>query len=102
MADRDIYMRGESRTYAASVVRSSTRAFMPSDLDSAVSSDAKPSGQGASGWFKLGLVAAASALAGGLAAAWWHRKTLAKLRQVEENASNPNFRISAGDPPDEA
>ena len=55
-----------------------------------------------SGWFKLAAVAAASALVGGLAAAWWHRKTLAKLRQTEENASNPEFGISASDPPDEA
>ena len=28
----------------------------------------------------LGLVSAASALAGGLAVAWWYRKTLAKLQ----------------------
>jgi hypothetical protein len=48
------------------------------------------------------LIAAASALAGGVAAAWWHRRTLEKLRQSEENASNPDFRISRGDPADEA
>ena len=28
----------------------------------------------------LGIVSAASAIAGGLAMAWWHRKTLAKLQ----------------------
>lgn len=28
----------------------------------------------------LGLVSAVSAIAGGLAMAWWHRKTLAKLQ----------------------
>jgi hypothetical protein len=39
-------------------------------------------------------VAAASALAGGLAAAWWYRKTLAKLRESGDYAENPNFRIS--------
>jgi hypothetical protein len=32
---------------------------------------------------KVGLLAAASALAGGLAAAWYCRKTLARLRQAE-------------------
>lgn len=75
---------------------------MPSDLDSGVSSNKKVGAESSSGWFKLGLVAAASALAGGLAAAWWHRKTLTKLRQIEENASNSNFRMSGTDPPDEA
>ena len=29
---------------------------------------------------KVGLIAVASALAGGLAVTWWHRKTLAKLQ----------------------
>jgi len=29
---------------------------------------------------KLGLVSAASAIVGGLAAAWWYRKTLSKLQ----------------------
>jgi hypothetical protein len=35
------------------------------------------------GWFRVGFLAAASALAGGLAAAWYYRKTLARLRQAE-------------------
>lgn len=54
----------------------------------------------------LGLVSAASALAGGLAVAWWYRKTLTKLQnpiatgdvlksesgQIEdENLSQPEF-----------
>jgi hypothetical protein len=34
-------------------------------------------------WVKVASVAAASALAGGLAAAWFYRNTLAKLRQAE-------------------
>ena len=37
----------------------------------------------APGWLKVGALAAASALAGGLAAAWFYRKTLARLRQAE-------------------
>lgn len=46
-----------------------------------------------SGWFKVGTVAAASALAGGLLAAWWYSKTLKKLRQAEEDSQNPHFGI---------
>ena len=43
------------------------------------------------GWLKVGVVAAGSALAGGLAAAWWYRKTLKTLRQTEEVGRNPHF-----------
>jgi hypothetical protein len=75
---------------------------MASNLESEISEKKRTAGTGSSGWFKVALVAGASALAGGLAAAWWHRKTLNKLRQGEENASNPDFRISHADPPDEA
>jgi hypothetical protein len=50
-----------------------------------------------SGWLRVGVVAATSALAGGLAAAWWYRKTLKTLRQTEEIAINPHF----GSCPDE-
>jgi hypothetical protein len=53
------------------------------------------------GWLKVGAVAAASALAGGLLAAWWYRKTLAKLRQAEENGQNPHFGIPEEDRADE-
>lgn len=44
-------------------------------------------------WTKVGIAAAASALAGGLAAAWWYRKTLKTLRQTEEIEPNPKFGI---------
>jgi len=54
-----------------------------------------------SGWLKLGVVAAASVLAGGLAAAWWYRKTLRTLRQAEENGTNPQYGSSVDDPADE-
>ena len=49
-------------------------------------------------WLKVAAVAAATALAGGLAAAWWYRKTLSKLRQADEKQVNPDFGI----PEDEA
>jgi len=55
-----------------------------------------------SGWLKAGVIAGASALAGGLAAAWWYRKTLKTLRQTGETAQNPHFGIPPDHPPDEA
>ncbi len=46
------------------------------------------------GWFKISAIAAASALAGGLAAAWYYRKTLHTLRHADADAQNPDFGIS--------
>ena len=34
------------------------------------------------GWIKVGAIAAASAVLGGLAAAWFYRKTLTQLREA--------------------
>jgi hypothetical protein len=59
--------------------------------------DAEPSK-----WLKVGVVAAASALAGGLAAAWWYRKTLKTLRQTDETTQNPHFGIPTDDPGNDA
>jgi hypothetical protein len=42
----------------------------------------------------MGLLAAASALAGGLAAAWWYRKTLSRLQEAEDGVADPQFGIS--------
>jgi hypothetical protein len=61
----------------------------PSDSDG-YSSKTNTNGH-APGWLKVGIVAAASVLAGGLAAAWWYRKTLKTLRQTEEITINPHF-----------
>jgi len=62
------------------------------------SSKATPAvARASSGWLKVGAIAAASALAGGLAAAWWYRKTLKTLRQTSETHTNPHFGI----PPDD-
>jgi hypothetical protein len=44
-------------------------------------------------WMKVSAVAAASALAGGLAAAWFYRKTVTHLRNAESELENSNFRI---------
>jgi len=67
---------------------------MTSSLESKESPAINAAEAPARSWPKLAVVAAASVLAGGLAAAWWYRKTLTRLRQAEEKPSNPNFGIS--------
>ena len=52
-------------------------------------------------WIKVGAVAAASALAGGLAAAWFYRKTLNSLRQAESGSGNSDFRIQGRETDDD-
>jgi hypothetical protein len=48
---------------------------------------AKPPGQTAKlEWLKLGVIAAASAIAGGAAAALFYRKTLNRLREADAHA----------------
>lgn len=54
------------------------------------------------GWLKMGVVAAASALAGGLAAAWFYRKTLARLRQAEDDATGSEYGVAEDDPDEDA
>jgi len=66
-------------------------------LESESSSTSPVSSKPARTWVKVGVIAAASALAAGLAAAWWHRKTLEKLRQAQENGRNPQFGIAEDD-----
>jgi membrane associated rhomboid family serine protease len=48
-------------------------------------------------WVKVGLFAATSALAGGLAAAWYYRKTLARLREAEAKAADPPSQDAGSD-----
>ena len=48
----------------------------------------------------MGAVAAASALAGGLAAAWFYRKTLARLHQAEAEPPDSGSSIAEFDPGD--
>ena len=48
-------------------------------------------------WIKVGAIAAASALAGGIAAAWFYRKTIEKLREAEFEGENPESGISDGE-----
>jgi hypothetical protein len=44
-----------------------------------------------SAWLRLTAVAAVSAFTGGLAAAWYYRKTLSRLQEAEPEARNSNF-----------
>jgi len=74
---------------------------MARSFDSSTSPDTEPAGIKPSGWLRLGIVAGASALAGGIAAAWWYRKTLAKLRQADQPPSNPDSRIVEDEAADE-
>ena len=55
------------------------------------SSEAVPSSGASQGWLQVGAIAAASALLGGLAAAWYYRRTLSRLREAE--AEIPETRI---------
>jgi hypothetical protein len=75
---------------------------MTNDLESSDSAEREALPAQPAGWLKVGAVAAASALAGGLLAAWWYRKTLKKLQDAEENGQNPQFGIPDDDPADEA
>ena len=63
-----------------------------------VSSESKPTeASRPSGWLKVGIFAAASALAGGMAAAWYYRKTLTRLRQAENEAPAAEFSVTEDD-----
>ena len=62
-------------------------------LESATFSPEDEGGPGLPAWLKVGTIAAASALAGGLAAAWYYRKTLKSLQEAESDGGNPEFRI---------
>ena len=68
---------------------------MANNLESGGSQTAPDAVEQRTGWLRIGLIAAASALAGGVAAAWWYRKTLNKLHESGENGENPQFGISA-------
>ena len=46
------------------------------------------SGTASLGWVKVGAIAAASAALGGLAAAWFYRKTLSQLQEATHELSD--------------
>lgn len=53
------------------------------------------------GWLKVGAVAAASAVLGGMAAAWFYRKTLAQLREAEHKTSASGSKIIEDESPED-
>ena len=74
---------------------------MPIDVESKTSDESPTRLDPPSAWMKLGLVAMASAVLGGMATAWWYRKTLIRMRQAEETDPNPQFGIFDDDSGDE-
>jgi hypothetical protein len=52
-------------------------------------------------WIKVGVFAAASALAGGLAAAWYYRNTLTRLKQAENRDLESGSGASCSDSGDD-
>jgi len=70
---------------------------MTTSLESSTSSTEKSAPAPPPRWIRIGLVAGASAVLGGMAAAWWYRKTLIRLRQAEETGQNPQFGITDED-----
>jgi hypothetical protein len=67
---------------------------MENNLESNTSTDRAPLSQRPSNWLKIAFLTAGSVLAGGIAAAWWYRQTLEKLRESGENPQNSHFGIS--------
>jgi hypothetical protein len=77
---------------------------MAIDLESETFANQSPPPPRPSNWLRVALFTAGSVLAGGIAAAWWYRKTLTKLRETGEAPRNSHFGISTGqgeDSPDD-
>lgn len=61
------------------------------DIDA--TADAARQGTDPNSWLKVGAIAAASAMLGGLAAAWFYRRTLTQLREAENEIPDSKSRI---------
>ena len=59
--------------------------------DSITSSSEQLGAPRSAGWARVGLIAVTSLFLGGVATAWWYRKTLIRLRQAAEAPANPEF-----------
>ena len=78
---------------------------MASDLESPASTHPATESNGKrvpGDWLKVGAVAAASAVLGGLAAAWFYRKTLSQLREAEERVPDSEFLATEDDWPEDS
>lgn len=80
---------------------------MSSDLESSASKRPVPTAATGDGagvvpkrWLRVGAIAAASAVLGGLAAAWFYRNTLTQLREAEERIPDSEF-IATDDSPED-
>ena len=60
-------------------------------FESETSSERRAVWRDVPGWLKVGAVAAASALAGGLAAAWFYKRTLSALQHAETMHSSSDY-----------
>jgi hypothetical protein len=60
-------------------------------LQSSISTIEESKKSRAGSWGKWGILAAASVVVGGLAAAWWYKKAVKTLHQAEERAKYPEF-----------
>jgi hypothetical protein len=69
---------------------------MATNLESGASENAMKARHRRSNWLKVSAVAAGSAFLGGLAAAWFYRNTLARLRQAEEEIQDSEFESADG------
>ncbi len=65
---------------------------MESNLESDSSPQASQRESRQGSWLKVAAVAGASALAGGLAAAWFYRKTLTRLQEANPEPHDPEPR----------
>jgi hypothetical protein len=72
------------------------RASAPKNLESENFEVRAPARETPPGWLKFALLTAASVVAGGVATAWFYRKTLARLRETGETQENPHFGIPDG------
>ena len=68
---------------------------LKSSTSTGLSSESQANRRGAAphSWLKVGAVAAASAILGGLAAAWFYRKTLSQLREAEDKVLSSESEI---------
>lgn len=71
--------------------------LMTSPLETKTSQSKSTEASHPSSWLKVGIFAAASALAGGMAAAWYYRKTLTRLHQAENDAPAAEFNMAEDD-----
>ena len=93
-------MRSVLKKNKSEIICNKVLETMPNALESEASSEQHSADRQPSGWVKLGVVAAASVLAGGLEIAWWYRSTVKKLNQEDQMPRNPHFGMSGDDPED--